>query len=120
MTTGGYSQDTIRIFTSWSARAVASVRKMPLAAACRCTNTHTRGSWSASSGQPARIEGAEESVGPVPPVGQPLRGVAAPGRQGPRDLAGGVRVQVGAIPGVVGGRVLAHHERPVARDREQR
>src|SRR6185437_17062266 len=92
MTTGGYSQDTIRIFTSWSA----------------------------SSGQPARIEGAEESVGPVPPVGQPLRGVAAPGRQGPRDLAGGVRVQVGAIPGVVGGRVLAHHERPVARDREQR
>ena len=35
------------------------------------------------------------------------------------DLAGGVRVQMRPVAGVVGGGVLAHHERPVAGHREQ-
>ena len=35
------------------------------------------------------------------------------------DLAGGVRVQVGAVARVIGGGVLADHERPVAGHRQQ-
>src|ERR1700726_2462280 len=119
MTTGGYSHDTIRIFTRLHTSA-ARVRKMPAAAACRCTDTPARDGKRRSPGQPTRIQGTEQAVGAVPAVGQPLRGVAPARRQRPGDLAGGVRMQMGAVTGVVGGRVLAYHERPVAGDREQR
>ena len=54
------------------------------------------------------------------PVGQPLGLLAAARCDRTRDLPGGVRVQMRAIAGVVGRGVLADHERPVARHRQQR
>src|SRR6478735_2585789 len=95
MITGGYSHDTMRIFT--------------------CTHLRRTG----SSGEPPGVQGAEQPVGAVPVAGQPLRLLAPPGGQRRRDLPGGMGVQMGAVAGVFGGGVLADHERPVTGHRQQ-
>ena len=89
--------------------------QMPIAA-CRA-DTHSRGRGVIGE---RRVERAEQAVGAVPAVGQALCVLAAARRQRAGDLAGGVRVQMRAVAGVVGGGVLADHERPVAGHREQR
>src|SRR6185503_5430072 len=91
ITTGGYSHDTIRTLMGGRSPAEAP-----------------------------GIECAEQSVGTIPSVGQSLRMLAAAGRQPIGDLAGGVCVEVGAVARIIGRRVLADHERPVAGHRQQR
>src|SRR3954453_9578504 len=119
ITTGGYSHDTIRTFMR--AHFGASVRKMhTFRGVSACRHARSRGGEVGSPWQPSCIKCAEQTVGAFPAVGQSLCVFAAARRQRAANLTGGVRVQVRAIAGVVGGGILADHERPVAGHREQR
>ena len=104
------------------ARSGRACRRMPAIRGVSCADTHARGGRGRGGhrGQPPGVERAEQAVGAVPAVGQALCVLAAARRQRAGDLAGGVRVQVRAVARVVGGGILADHERPVAGHRQQR